>query len=183
MKLPQEFIPSGRQLVARHPGLPKSGRDKSIEQCALDALVVKRLEQVSLSEETPLEWWIVRESPDFYDQNRKVKHKIDEEEYMDRRENKTNLFSNDSWSWKTIDPNVSAKTPGRQSDFYKIGNRSTFSGDSDVFSRNDSRMSSKSSKRLSVTNNAIFKPGEVKKKSDLPTMEEELYVKGALILI
>lgn len=71
----------------------------------------------------------------------------------------------ESWSWRTIDPNMSGKI--RQS-----FNKSRFSSE-------ESKASSKSSKsRQSFGKNPLQERSELRCKKTLPVMEEELYVKG-----
>lgn len=157
--------------------MPKSSRDGIFENLIADA-VLKRLEQVSLSENTPAEWWIVRQSAANYEEFGKCS-KDKEHPYKKSKCEDKFALSSQSWSWKTIDPNVSAKLPGRSSDYSgKLPNRSRISGD-DLFKNESKANSSKSSKSyLSVSSNVVFKTNYVKQRSVLSTMEEELYIKG-----
>lgn len=151
--------------MERHPG-PSRSHSSTITTCNVDAFVVKRLEKVSLSEELPSEWWVIRQCENYYDDHIQQPENNESEKITEKNRNE------ESWSWKTIDPNTSGKTPhlDRSS---RLLNKSKYSSSSEMFTSKTSSRSSKSS-----SSNVTFKSTELKCKKSLPIMEEELYVKG-----
>lgn len=162
----QEFIPSGRYLVSRHPGAPTDSQDGVFVSLVADA-VTRQLEQVSLSD-TPAEWWTVREVVEDYSEfgkcDQDFRSASSKAECQDG-----SVFTNNSCSWRTIDPNFSNNVPGHLSDLSSKCPRSRMSGDD--FFTNESKTSS--CKSASVA----FNSDEIKERGVLSVMEEELYVK------
>lgn len=130
------------------------------------------MEQVSLSEDTSQEWWIVRESTEDYGDFGKYESETQDSDKKTNLLEKSQCLSNDSWSWKTVDPNIS-KTPGRLSHNFSKLHKSKLSDD--FSSKNDSKCSQKSVKSIS---NPVYKINILQQKNVLSSMEEELYIKG-----
>lgn len=148
---------------------------------------------MSLTGDTPSEWWTVRESQDYYyPSNDSATQKKSDEGYYhsDKKYDSEKSYihtnecsSSDSWSWKTIDPNILGKTTGRISDFNISRlpiNKSRFSSDTE-YCKNESKSSYNTNKSfISVgSSNISFKVNKLKCKKDLCSIEEELYVKGS----
>lgn len=198
----QEFIPSGRQVVFKHPGLPKGKSDDVAgNNRELDALILHRLKHVSINEENAVtEWWLVRECDNTYNENNSDQNsnRVEEGCYQTARkyESEGSYFApetashNDSWSWRTIDPSVGktnepniGKTNARLSDFNLSKpaiyiNKSRFSSDSDFWAKSESKSLNKSVSINSTSNNTNLKPNKSNFKTELCSMEEELYIKG-----
>ncbi|XP_017782212.1 PREDICTED: anaphase-promoting complex subunit 1 [Nicrophorus vespilloides] len=174
---PQEFIPGGRQQALRHPGPPDLAQ--SLKNNSADDLLSHKFKKVSLTEESN-EWWAIRKSPNAFTE-RKEKLSLTREQVNNGSrsflppENKSHseFLYDDSWSCKSMETNVSNKTNRRVSDVNasKLHQSKRFSLDA------DSKCSSnKSYLGQSGTHE------NVKFKSEMGYMEEELYVKGNLVV-
>lgn len=167
----------------------------------LDALILHRLKHVSINEENAVrEWWLVRECENFYNENTSEQNsnRVEEGCYQTARkyESEGSYFPpeseshHDSWSWRTIDPNVGktnegniGKTNARLSDFNLSKpaiyiNKSRFSSDSDFWTKSESKSLNKSASMNSASNSTSLKPNKTNFKTELCSMEEELYIKG-----
>ncbi|KAF7270472.1 hypothetical protein GWI33_016577 [Rhynchophorus ferrugineus] len=167
---PQEFVPRGRQQVARHPGPlePCFKKDKDF-----DEYIQNGLEKVSLSEETAYEFWILRKASENEDdkisnETTSKFNNTDPKSNITSGTNKSHVmdcsdFFEDTASFKTSEGSPHQKLPNKRI--------------SDVSNHLTNRRASVGEKYQTISNNLIYTP-TFKSKIEPGFMEDELYVKG-----
>ncbi|XP_030754835.1 anaphase-promoting complex subunit 1 [Sitophilus oryzae] len=160
---PQEFVPRGRQQIARHPGPlePPLRKDKNF-----DEFIQNGLEKVSLSENKLSEFWILRRAPD-----NEINKCINKTESKSEHKSYTSLASvsyvmdytdlvDDSNSFKTSDTSFHQKVINK-----RVSDTSTRTS-------NKRFQSGEKQHATNITDNSL------KSKISPGFMEDELYVKG-----
>ncbi|KAL3278076.1 hypothetical protein HHI36_013420 [Cryptolaemus montrouzieri] len=173
---PQEFVPSGRQQTARHPG-PSDKFTNEIENKIhlldkLDTVLLNKLEKVSLSDNNDeKEWWIIRKSSDVFN----IPEYQHESPELEQLNSKSHLGSSKSF-FDYIDDSL--RQP-RISD----SNLSKFKNRLSTGSEN-SRCSSNFNERSfnNADGSRQSKPIELYTKTSTGSIEEELYVKGHTVV-
>ncbi|KRT80911.1 hypothetical protein AMK59_6226, partial [Oryctes borbonicus] len=161
---PQEFIPSGRQQVLNHPGPVEPLNNR--QDYVTDDFLLRDFEKVSIVDTKSSEWWTLRKTPNLYEiaDNTSPNVKNDSNKDNVAPEGSKSCVEN-SWSFKNADVNVSNKR--RNSDV----------GASKFLPR---RFSSDFEGKSSSAYN--FKSDPLNCKPTLNFMEEELYVKGNIVI-
>ncbi|GJQ69220.1 putative complex, subunit [Trypoxylus dichotomus] len=165
---PQEFIPSGRQQVLNHPG-PVEPLNKRQDYVA-DDFLLRDFEKVSIVDTKSSEWWILRKTPNLYEvADSRLPNILNDcnKNGMGPGGSKSHLadVQGDSWSSKNVELNASNKR--RTSD----ANSSKF-----LPGRFSSEFEGKSGGGYN------FKTEPLCCKPTLNFMEEELYVKGNIVI-
>lgn len=178
----KEFIPSGRQQALNHPG-PVEPLSKKQDYVA-DDFLLQDFEKVSIVDVTSSEWWILRKTPNLFELD-------DTTVYSDKYQNGESFMLpettkshmgdilDDSWSSKSADTNFSQKK--RTSGLFQ----KRFSNAFDRFGhRKFSTGNLYQQLNLLFFHDVFFAANTepLTCKSTLGFMEEELYVKGNMVI-
>ncbi|KAK9722576.1 hypothetical protein QE152_g19639 [Popillia japonica] len=157
---PQEFIPSGRQQVLNHPGPVDPLSNK--QDYVADDFLLRDFEKVSIVSTTSSEWWILRKTPDLYETSQ-ISAKNNGNDCDKIGASPAEDVPDNSFSSKNTDPNCSNRRRTSDASTSKFLPK-RFSNDFDT---------------RSVAN---FKLQPLVCKSLYNFMEEELYIKGNIVI-